>query len=260
MRDDKEDIHIESWEGFHFFKTADGSPTMSMGSLEAEKMHHMGGAFSETLFVYQDVVDVVLEQDWERRFFNLGLGLGYIELLVASKVPEIGLMCSFESHPDLQRHFLNWVEGKLDAVPQAFRDTYEEILRRYSIQFQTKKSDILWNLKKWKNEKSWRVFGRFQSSESPCDSMTGLFFDPFSNKTNEELWREEDLNSVLSNVAGDNAVFATYASTGALKRALKKQGFSLEPKKGFQGKRESTLAIRARGKNELFAEFLRTSR
>ncbi|MGZ3723933.1 MAG: MnmC family methyltransferase, partial [Bdellovibrionales bacterium] len=71
-----------------------------------------------------------------------------------------------------------------------------------------------------------------------------VFYDAFSKKMNPELWIEEDLQKHLSNAIGPQCVLATYACTGPLNRALRSLGFRLSSKKGFSGKRESTLAIR----------------
>jgi len=83
--------------------------------------------------------------------------------------------------------------------------------------------------------------------EFPCDDMSGIYFDPFSSKTNEELWKEEALMRFCFDVPGNRCVLTSYAFTGSLKRSLINGLFEIENKKGFKGKRESTLAVKSQG-------------
>ncbi len=71
-----------------------------------------------------------------------------------------------------------------------------------------------------------------------------FFFDAFSSKATPGLWNEEFLNQFLLRAPGKPCVFATYASTATLKKALKTAGFELKDQLGFGGKRESTRAYR----------------
>jgi tRNA U34 5-methylaminomethyl-2-thiouridine-forming methyltransferase MnmC len=48
----------------------------------------------------------------------------------------------------------------------------------------------------------------------------------------------------LGRILAPQAVLATYAATGTMNRALRTLGFKILEKPGFQGKRESTLAVR----------------
>ncbi|MBX9765937.1 MAG: hypothetical protein K2X47_01585, partial [Bdellovibrionales bacterium] len=71
-----------------------------------------------------------------------------------------------------------------------------------------------------------------------------ILFDLFSSKTNQELWAEPFLTQFLEERAEQRCVFASYAATGNLKRALRRHGFTLAQVAGFAGKRETTLAHR----------------
>ena len=77
----------------------------------------------------------------------------------------------------------------------------------------------------------------------PREKYDCVLYDAFSSKSTPELWSEDFLSSFLDGL-GEDCVFTTYASTGALKRALKKIDFQIVPRKGFLGRRESTLAVR----------------
>jgi len=59
-----------------------------------------------------------------------------------------------------------------------------------------------------------------------------------------ELWQEVDLTRFIGEASATHSVLATYAATGALNRALRRNQFVLESKVGFAGKRQSTFARR----------------
>ena len=61
--------------------TADGSPTLK----STEKMHHWAGAASETIYIYGDAVSLAQQKlnSAEIQYLVLGLGLGYIEMMIA---------------------------------------------------------------------------------------------------------------------------------------------------------------------------------
>ncbi len=238
------DICIGSYENFHFYRTLDGSPTLAFGQNgEGEKMHHMKGAFSETLHVYGRVLDELKEREWERRILSIGLGIGYNEILVASQFDELTLLVSYEKDRELREYFLNWVDGKTNLVPNRFVKIYEEILTLFSIQFKKEKKKIFWNLLKFRNEGSWKVFHELNESFE-CNEMSAILFDPYCSKTNMDLWSEDFLEKFLKNVPGSNCIFGTYASTGSLKKVLKNSQFEWIKRKGFKGKRECTFAVK----------------
>jgi hypothetical protein len=220
-----------------------------MGTPDAEKMHHSKGAFSETCYIYGSALEEIFEREWPRRILSLGLGLGYNEILTASRFDEVGLLASFEIDSDLERFFVNWVKGETDSVsvPKEFQQVYDQILGLFSQKFNKPKSQILWNLNKWRNEGTWKLMGEFKTEEFSCDDMSAIFFDPFCSKTNSTLWTEDFLNRFFNEVPGQHSVISTYAATGAIKRALRKNDFELLQKPGFAGRRESTFAVKNKG-------------
>ena len=91
---------------------------------------------------------------------------------------------------------------------------------------------------------------RFELRGSYPESIAGVrdchlvFYDAFSNKMHTGPWEESSFALELSPCLAPQCLVTTYAVTGNLKRGLKALGFRLLPRQGFQGKRESTLAIR----------------
>lgn len=71
-----------------------------------------------------------------------------------------------------------------------------------------------------------------------------ICFDAFSSKTTPDLWSEEFLGAFFQKTADVACVLSTYACTGALKRALKAEGFVITIREGFSSKRDSTFAVR----------------
>src|SRR5690606_23006497 len=96
-----------------------------------ESMHHSGGAWEETQYIYKPVIDWVKNQQIsEPGFLSVGLGLGYNEMLLVKEYPEGGFrLLSFEVVPELRDFFVNWIYGKElhPAVAQVYQDMAERI-------------------------------------------------------------------------------------------------------------------------------------
>ncbi len=68
-----------------------------------------------------------------------------------------------------------------------------------------------------------------------------FFLDGFSPARNPEMW-SESLMKGLAKLAAPGATAATWASAGAVRRALQAAGFEVEKRPGFGGKRHMTVA------------------
>jgi hypothetical protein len=227
--------------------TEDQSPTFrDLSSDSKETMHHRGGAYSETQLIYGDALRACL-QAGGRNILSVGLGLGYNEILVAveslrhSLSPREIRLLSFESEEPLRTAFVNWLQGEPNEV-------YENIAGFFSFDIFKIKHWLLqarenrhWDLEHSLGED---VFHNI-AFQADC-----VFYDAFSSKTSPGLWSEDFLNQFFKNFCGDRSAVSTYACTGALKRALKAQGFELLLKPGFNGKRLRTMGIRG-WENEL---------
>lgn len=211
-------------------------------------MHNFKGAFSETMYIYGQALDLALERGLPPKYFVLGLGLGYIEMMIAAalyshKITEAEIW-STENEDILVEQFLMWLED--DLVPQPdFQNAYNWILAKMA---QTEGVDPL-KVKKlmmeWRRGGQWRWFGPLNDSFSfSGQRFSVIFFDAFSDKINPELWTEELVDQTLKNAAAPQCIFTTYAAKGRLKRVLKNNGFELIETPGYGSKKESTIAVR----------------
>ncbi len=206
-------------------------------------MHHSGGAATETIYIYGDVIDQTharLKSKCKTRI--VGLGLGYIEICWALSLIKQNIkpsdhfsFHSFEVAEELRLNFLNWIQSDhtdliYDTIaqklnPQVPRQLIKQTLR----EAMRNGSQILGDIKAFnESETKWNI----------------ICYDAFSRKTNENLWSFEFLNGFLEKFAATDCQFSTYACTAILKKSLKRNGFELINRPGFSGKRESTLAHR----------------
>lgn len=243
----------KSWAdvGFRIERTGDGSPSLRLlQSLredrpDGEAMHHSGGAAAETDLIYGDCVREVLEQRDSPAFLIVGLGLGYIEMLIAKECllreKSAAAIRSFESLSGLREFFYRWVQGQelSHEIQSVYDEAVEFILRDCELQ----KTDVQNFLRKH--------FPQLDSLSGSLDQTTlfsrsyeGILYDAFSSKTSPELWEEEFLQKFLRKAAAPEAWLSTYACKGNLKRALKAENFEVIQKPGFQGKRNSLFARR----------------
>lgn len=238
---------------FHFLQTEDGSPTLKLGSkplAEAEAMHSSKGAFSETVYIYGHAIETTIMHGFPLSFLSLGLGLGYNELLTTSLLLKHGCDFtkvhgqSFELVTELNENFKAWLS--CDEVDLKFQKTYDSICELCSKHTDQDFHKIKSALQSLVANKQWVLSDALNSESVPLQKISCFLFDAFSSKTSPELWSEDFLNSFLETTSHDQALLATYACTGTLKRSLIKNNFKVEIRPGFAGKRESTFAIRGR--------------
>lgn len=223
------------------FITADGSPTLVFTRSDGyvEKMHHTGGALAESLYIYREA----LREGEGCRVLSVGLGLGYNELITLAEFARRGLgefkIYSFEALPVLREGFTDWAAGRLDS---RLANVVDDVARRVAAE-----SGVA-NLKELTVDAladgRLELRGAFPAELTGVTQIDTVYYDAYSNKMDPELWIETLLTESLGPCLAPRCRLATYAATGALKRALKRLGFGLRDKAGFQGKRQSTLAVR----------------
>lgn len=76
---------------------------------------------------------------------------------------------------------------------------------------------------------------------NPIDAW---YLDGFSPAKNPELW-EIDLLKKACHLTAENGTLATYTSAGWVRRNLQEAGFNVEKTKGFAGKREMVVGVKA---------------
>lgn len=232
--------------GFEIERTQDGSPTLRLlnGTPEnGESMHHTGGAFTETLYIY----GLALEKGFEKisipSVLSVGLGLGYVETLAAAHALKKGCknweLDSYEIVPGLREAYKNFYQDQLS------HPVYEEILQLTSQALNLKASDLKAEVARALQENRLRLHGNMLEEKMIPAKYHIICYDAFSSKTNPDLWSEDYLVELFKSAHKEFCVLSTYACMGNLKRALKRSGFQMEIRTGFQGKRNCTWAVRA---------------
>jgi len=233
------------------FRTGDGSPTLDWdgGHGHSEKMHHSGGALSESLFVYHHALSMALERSWPARVLSVGLGLGYNEWITLAEILRRGgqtledwKIWSFETESILAESFVASVARQSCDSPwvEVYREVRERVARALEVDAEELRALGVYALQ----TKRLELRGAFPDDLTGVTDATCIFYDAYSKKMNADLWNETAITQSLNACLAPSATLATYAATGSLNRALKTLGFALQPRAGFQGKRESTLAVR----------------
>ncbi len=242
--------------------TQDSSPTLKdIQGRNQESMHHSGGAYTETQFIYGTTIRQSLEQnipEWTTMI--VGLGMGYIEWLWACEiVKKYGdnldnliskkfQLHSFESDPFLVKLFLQQLNTETQTLKplNIFKSLFSKYETDYPGLLSTAKNFLVLSLQK----KHFQIFGPIEKDfplNSPIwpefkNKYHTFCYDAFSSKTSPHLWDQEFLTIFFNSLSSDSAFVSTYACTGNLKRALKSNHFELDLKNGFSGKRQCTFA------------------
>ncbi len=227
--------------------TEDGSPTLltTYENGVTEKMHHFRGALTESLYIYEPAIRWSLDQTKSSHVMSLGLGLGYNELIAVAVALQSGRenrlrLTTYEIDAGLGRAFSAWLNGQ----ESPWQSAYDQLQIALTQKFSLPEDGLRRALQQAQHAGDWQLRGRFPDELRPDDRFTAILYDAFSGKMDQDLWNEESLVLFLQNHADPVCALSTYASTGGLKRALRRSGFSMHPKPGFGGKKESTFATR----------------
>jgi tRNA U34 5-methylaminomethyl-2-thiouridine-forming methyltransferase MnmC len=225
--------------------TSDGSPSLRfLAHEQKELMHHSGGAFSESFYIYGRTLPLISDKVEEPVIMSLGLGLGYNELLVAnyfSKRNQKFKMISYEKDNFLKESLLRALDLLPNRNSPEIQVTYEKVFSFFS-------SSALDALKGAYIEQRWDIQGELHFNSHFESRAHVVFWDAFSRKTSPELWDEPFLIGLFQKLADEEiCVVSTYACNGPIKRALKANQFVIEETSGFQTKRQSVLAQRTKG-------------
>lgn len=264
--------------GFSEETTSDGSPTLRLqgvhqgldegpgkrpdkgpnngpnnGDKPPESMHHSGGAAAETEHIYRPIGRGLFSQKlislgFSPRFLSVGLGLGYIEMMIARESliaggPQLESLLSFESVPALRQNLLGWIAEDVSLSEEIVR-TYDRVAHHILKNSTWTTLHLKNRMRDWYEQGRWRLQAKIEDAQKGDEFFCGIFYDAFSAKTDGHLWNEEFLNQFLLDFAAPQCLLSTYACLGTLKRALKQQNFQFIKRAGFQGKRNSTFAYR----------------
>jgi len=225
--------------------TEDGSPSLRFKNHEhQELMHHSGGAYSESLYVYGRTLPLIRFKVREPKVMSLGLGLGYNELIVAeycyyNQLPFF--MVSYEKDPFLKESLLIMLGlSHPHSLSFEIQKTYQKVFSFFS-------EPCLWTLKQAYLDRRWILRDALTPEKYESQSFHLIFWDAFSRKTSPELWDEGFLTHLFKEVTDSkSSVISTYACNGPMKRSLKANQFQVTETPGFQNKRRSILATRFR--------------
>lgn len=248
--------------------TDDGSPTVRVSSADHpnEDMHHSGGALSESLFVYGEIVRAALNFNLPPKVASVGLGLGYNEAISVAEIltfeqkrfeflekllipkrpehvfPEVKLL-SFEKDETIRRCYQNWLLNKdLDAFwAPLFQDVLILVGKKYDISDGHLKREI----GKLYREEKFKIAGAVENFRGVTNERYSIIlYDAFSLKATPKIWDEEFLKSFLNGMSGQFCFFSSYAALNGLNRALESCGYQLDIHRGFKNKRNATWAYR----------------
>lgn len=243
-------------QGYAPVSTSDGSLSLRwMNSPRQEAMHHLGGALSESKYIYARPVKTALTLG-ARTLTSVGLGLGYNELLSIQAAQQLGLspllqIFSYEIDSFLVQILTKGIRAeankKTEALPltKSLHELSPLDCARAVIGSIGLNEAELEAVRKAQFESRWRHCGALDTKslaaiDQPIDLV---MFDAFSRNTSPELWASTLLNPLLRKMA-NHSVFTTYACTSDLKKVLLENGFQVWKRPGFMGKRDSTLAVR----------------
>lgn len=200
----------------------------------------MHGALSETRYIYERaLIEWYSKNKLSPKTLIVGLGLGYLDFFCALyclKHNQNMDVLSFEIEAQLIKNIFLMLEDP-NKTP-----TYHALIQSISLD---KSSDLLLFLKQEKQHNRWQIKGEFNTIELNDQKFDLIFYDPFSSKTNQQLWDEGFLTHFVNEHASQKLIFVSFAATGALNRALKNAGLKRHYTPGFGNKREFTYATRA---------------
>ena len=228
--------------------TDDGSPTLRSQGAWDESMHSRAGALSESDYIYAEALREVLKFKSIPQILSVGIGAGYNENIVAAILAgqcsfrHTFRMMSFEIVPELRDNYLNILreeQGSSD-IYKVQTQALKMVAEKYNVSVNEIKSVLLGAMA----ENRWTIADTFALNTQFDETFNCVFFDPFSKNTQPELWAEDQIDRFFESALSPECVFATYAATGDLKRALQRHGFDIIRSKGFAHKKQSTLAVR----------------
>lgn len=226
---------------YRHLQTGDGSPTLSLPPTW-EPMHADEGAFTERQYLYQPLVQQAFEAVPEPVILSLGLGLGYNELLIAfeslKRNQRPALIASYESVDFLKDDFTAWLRNE----PAGLTPVYDQIVELYACRYLQTAVAAKALLRELMRQNRFRLLGAIEDEQPPVSHA--ILFDAFSPKTCPQLWTPEFLEVFFDQAAATPCFVSTHACNGRLKKALKKNGFTITIQEGFGRKWESLLAQR----------------
>jgi len=223
--------------------TKDNSPTLRLKTKSHEEsMHSHSGAFGETIYIYASPFNELHPNKYS--ILSVGLGLAYNEILSVCEYiknqPGTFYLESYESDVFLIQQLKKWLTNEPSALSKVYQNILVFFANHYKIEPENIKKTFvhLYEKENIQLKKSIGFTTQFKQK------FNIVLYDAFCSRTSPELWTEPFLQYVINQMALTKSGFATYACKSNLNKVLTNNKFNLQPKSGFSGKRESTLALR----------------
>lgn len=207
-------------KGHQLVITKDQSPSLFNETFQ-ENLHSFDGAFSETIYNFIEGCELKNHQGLELSVLEVGFGtgMGFFVTLDFLRKTFPGKKLLFYSL-EIDRDLAKWAIRDLPYIEN------ENCLEATGPDFSLKVilGDAVNSIKHQK-------LGPFDA----------IYQDPFSPKKNPTLWTTKWF-SLLLPLAGPNCILSTYSASTSIRIALLKAGWAVFNRKGFSGKRASTIA------------------
>ena len=96
---------------------------------------------------------------------------------------------------------------------------------------------------------TWMI-GDLQQTMHRASKPHVIFYDPYSQKTNIDLWSADWFRSFFATIQGQPCIAATYSTSKRVRNDLIAAGFHVARGQGFSQKEESTLFFTPRAAQE----------
>jgi queuine tRNA-ribosyltransferase len=199
-----------------------------------EKMHPFSDPSDEArrLYIEQSKLSERLEEETSQPLviWDVGLGAATNAMAVVNCVMQ---------HSAAKR-FLQFYsfEKDLDPLKLSLRHPDRFVHLRHAAPHQLLKEGV------WKNNKMhWELFvGDFLETLDSAPAPDLIFYDPFSYKTDSELWTTRVFSRIFERCAGKATELYTYSSSTAVRAALLTAGFFVSKGAATGPRTETTIA------------------
>ncbi|MEZ7866620.1 MAG: tRNA (5-methylaminomethyl-2-thiouridine)(34)-methyltransferase MnmD [Paludibacteraceae bacterium] len=202
--------------------TDDGSHTLFVSEID-ECYHSTKGAIQESRHIF---IEAGLKQcaKSEINVLEIGFGTGLNALLTALESDFSVRYTTIELYPV--------------PIEQALKLNYPVLLGTESVDLFEKIHSSPWNEKVQITENFTLTKLKADFTKIELDEKFDvIYFDAFSPEKQPEMWSEEMFRKLYL-CASENAIMTTYCAKGAVRRAMKEAGFTVERLPGPPGKRE----------------------
>lgn len=217
----------------HQITTQDGSKSLLSEQFGVE-YHSIYGAVEESLhvFICAGLQRLILDGYSEVSILEMGLGTGLnalLTLIEAKRNPGLSIKYhAIEAYP-----LSTEVIAKLDYTSYLQLAEYQDdFLALHRLE-----TNHLFHIEEFQFSKQHIKFEELEATRN----YDIIYYDAFGPGTQPQLWGEEMMKLMYDSL-NPGGILVTYCAKGSFKRALKSQGFRLDPLPGPAKKREMTRA------------------